>query len=95
MTRPRPCIGDTANAATIADFRPHDTRLTFASRLAMEGGGVLTIKDLAGWKSSAMVQRHAHLSQSHRNHAIECLVSARRPPPQRKRPERRSPVIRT
>jgi integrase len=53
-------------AASIEDFRLHDTRHTFASRLAMTGADVLTIKDLGGWKSLSMVQRYAHLSPSHR-----------------------------
>jgi integrase len=63
--------------AKIADFRFHDLRHTFASRLAMEGVDLLTIKELGGWKSLQMVQRYAHLSPSHRHSAIERLV--RRP----------------
>jgi integrase len=63
--------------AEIADFRFHDLRHTFASRLAMEGVDLLTIKELGGWKSLQMVQRYAHLSPSHRRSAIERLV--RRP----------------
>jgi hypothetical protein len=61
-------------AAKIADFRFHDLRHTFASRLAMEGVDLLTIKELGGWKSLQMVQRYAHLSPSHRRSAIERLV---------------------
>ena len=63
--------------AKIADFRFHDLRHTFASRLAMEGVDLLTLKELGGWKSLQMVQRYAHLSPSHRRSAIERLV--RRP----------------
>ena len=62
-------------AAHIGDFRFHDLRHTFASRLAMEGVDLLTIKELGGWKTLSMVQRYAHLSPSHRNHAIERLVT--------------------
>jgi integrase len=62
-------------AAEIEDFRLHDSRHTFASRLAMEGVDPLTIKELGGWKSLAMVQRYAHLSPSHRRTAIERLVT--------------------
>jgi integrase len=61
--------------ARIEDFRLHDTRHTFASRLAMEGVDPLTIKDLGGWKTLAMVQRYAHLSQGHRQSAIERLAT--------------------
>ncbi len=59
----------------VPDFRFHDLRHTFASRLAMEGVDLLTIKELGGWKSLSMVQRYAHLSPSHRRTAIERLVT--------------------
>jgi integrase len=61
--------------AKIEDFRFHDLRHTFASRLAMEGADPLTIKELGGWKTLSMVQRYAHLSPSHCRSAIERLVS--------------------
>jgi integrase len=60
--------------AEIEGFRFHDLRHTFASRLAMEGLDLLTIKELGGWKSLSMVQRYAHLSPGHRRTAIERLV---------------------
>jgi integrase len=63
------------SAAKIEDFRLHDTRHTFASRLAMEGVDLLTIKDLGGWKTLTMVQRYAHLSKGHRQSAIERLAT--------------------
>jgi integrase len=62
-------------AAKIRDFRLHDTRHTFASRLAMEGVDLLTIKELGGWKTLSMVQRYAHLSPGHQRQAIERLVT--------------------
>jgi integrase len=65
------------SAAQIDDFRLHDLRHTFASRLAMEGVDLLTIKDLGGWKSLAMVARYSHLSPGHRHSAIERLVTRR------------------
>jgi len=61
--------------AKIDDFRLHDLRHTFASRLAMAGVDLLTIKELGGWKSLTMVQRYAHLSPGHRSQAIERLVT--------------------
>ncbi len=60
-------------AAKIKDFRLHDTRHTFASRLAMEGVDLLTLKELGGWKTLSMVQRYAHLSPGHQRQAIERL----------------------
>jgi len=62
-------------AAQIDNFRFHDLRHTFASRLAMEAVDLLAIKDLGGWKSLAMVQRYAHLSPEHHRDAIERLVT--------------------
>jgi integrase len=66
---------EAVSAARIDDFRLHDTRHTFASRLAMEGVDLLTIKELGGWKSLTMVQRYAHPSPSHRSQAIERFVT--------------------
>jgi integrase len=40
----------------------HSCRHTFASWLALNGESLLTIKDLLGHKTLAMVQRYAHLS---------------------------------
>ena len=65
-------------AARIEDFRLHDTRHTFASRLAVEGVDMLTIKALGGWMSLPMVQRYAHLSPGHQRNAIERLVTRQR-----------------
>lgn len=61
--------------AGIEDFRFHDLRHTFPSRLAMSGADLLTIKELGGWKNLTIVPRYAHLSPSHRQQAIERLVT--------------------
>jgi len=66
--------------AKIEDFRFHDLRHTFASRLAMEGVDLLTIKELGGWKTLSMVQRYAHLSPGHRQTAIERLATRKAEP---------------
>jgi len=63
------------SAAKIEDFRLHDLRHTFASRLVMAGVDLLTVMQLVGWKSLAMVQRYGHLSPCHRQTAIERLVA--------------------
>jgi site-specific recombinase XerD len=68
--------------AGIKDFRLHDTCHTFASRLAMEGVDLLSIKELGGWKTLSMVQRYAHLSPGHQRQAIERLVTRRLSPTQ-------------
>lgn len=51
--------------AAIPDFKFHDLRHTWASRLAMEGVPLHTIMKLGGWKTLSMVQRYAHLSPDH------------------------------
>jgi integrase len=62
-------------AAQIKDFRFHDLRHSFASRLAMEGVDLLTIRDLMGHKTMAMTLRYSHLSPGHRRTAVERLVT--------------------
>jgi integrase len=66
---------EAVSAAQIEDFRLHDLRHTFASRLVMAGVDLLTVMQLGGWKSLAMVQRYGHLSPGHRQSAVERLVS--------------------
>ncbi len=46
-------------------MRFHDLRHTFASWHAMAGTPLHVIQELGGWRSAAMLQRYAHLSQSH------------------------------
>lgn len=60
--------------ANIQDFHFHDLRHSFASRLAMAGVDLLTIKELGGWKTLAMVLRYAHLSPDHKRAAVERLI---------------------
>jgi integrase len=50
--------------AKINDFRWHDQRHTFCSRLAM-AGILKTIQELAGHKTIQMTARYAHLSPDH------------------------------
>jgi integrase len=61
-------------AAKISDFRFHDCRHTFASRLAMAGVDLYTIQRAGGWKTQVMVQRYAHLSPDHIRAAVERLM---------------------
>lgn len=62
--------------AGLHNFRFHDLRHTFASRLAMAGVDLKTLKELGGWKTLSMVERYAHLSGDHLRSAVERLVSA-------------------
>jgi integrase len=61
-------------AAGIEDFRFHDLRHTFASRLAMAGVDLYTVQRAGGWKTAIMVQRYAHLSPDHMRAAVERLA---------------------
>jgi len=63
--------------AGISDLHLHDLRHSWASRLAMAGVDLLTIKELGGWKTLAMVQRYAHLSPDHKRAALGRLISGR------------------
>jgi integrase len=61
-------------AANIPNFRFHDLRHTFASRLAMAGVDLYRVQRAGGWKTQVMVQRYAHLSPDHIRAAMERLA---------------------
>lgn len=48
------------NLASIENFRWHDLRHTFATRLAQAGVDLYTVQKLGRWKEVKMVQRYAH-----------------------------------
>lgn len=51
--------------AGIENFRFHDLRHTAASYLAMNGASLAEIAEILGHKTLQMVQRYAHLSETH------------------------------
>ena len=59
--------------AGIEDFRFHDLRHTFASRLVQKGIPLYEVMHLTGHKSFAMVQRYAHLAPEYQERAIAAL----------------------
>jgi integrase len=59
--------------AQITNFRTHDTRHDYASRLAMADVSLRTIAELLGHEDLSMVQRYAHLSPGHLRAAVRRL----------------------
>ena len=51
--------------AGIGDFRFHDLRHTWASWHVQSGTPLAVLQELGGWASLSMVQRYAHLGESH------------------------------
>ncbi len=59
--------------AELKDFRFHDLRYTFASRLVQQGVSLYEVMHLTGHKSFSMVQRYAHLAPDFQERAIGAL----------------------
>ena len=59
--------------AAIENFRWHDLRHTFASRLVMKGVDLPTLQEIMSHKTIAMTLRYAPLSQPHRLDAVQRL----------------------
>lgn len=51
--------------AKVGDFRFHDLRHTWASWHVQNGTPLAVLQELGGWASLSMVQRYAHLGESH------------------------------
>ena len=58
------------SGAGLGDFRFHDCRHTFASRMAMSGHSLAEIAGALGHRTLAMVQRYSHLTESHVHSAM-------------------------
>lgn len=59
--------------AEIENFRWHDLRHTFCSRLAQQGSSLKIIQEAAGHKTIAMSARYAHMDQSSLRSAMAAL----------------------
>jgi len=60
-------------AVKLGDFRFHDLRHDFCSKLVQAGVDLYTVKELAGHKDITTTQRYAHLNQSKLRKAVEVL----------------------
>ena len=65
--------------AGIKDFRFHDLRHTFATRLVQNGVDLYTLQRLGRWKTVTMVQRHAHHNPESLRSGIEVMDSIPKP----------------
>jgi integrase len=67
----RPWFEDAVKKAGVRDFRFHDLRHTFASRLVMRNVDIRTVQELLGHKSINVTMKYSHLADDHRKAAVE------------------------
>jgi integrase len=75
LNDPRAWFGLALEEAKVKNFRWHDLRHTFISRLVMKDVNLRTVQELAGHKTISMTTRYAHLAPEHNQAAIEKLDS--------------------
>ncbi len=71
---PREWFSSACERAGVKGVTWHTLRHTFASRLVMSGVDLRTVQDLMGHKTQAMTVRYAHLSETHKEDALEKIT---------------------
>ncbi len=77
LTRVNKSFTAITEKAGIQNFRFHDLRHTFASKLVMAGADLYVVKDLLGHASIAMTERYAHLAPARKAAAVALLKVAK------------------
>lgn len=77
MTNINKSWGELVAEADLQDFRFHDCRHHFASRLVMAGVNLSTVRELLGHADIAMTLRYAHVSDEHKAAAVASLDQPR------------------
>jgi len=67
------CFNKVVKKAGIKDFRFHDLRHTFASKLVMRGVNLKVVQELLGHKDYKMTLRYSHLSPEVKTQAVKIL----------------------
>jgi integrase len=75
MTRIDTAWGTLTKAAGLRDFRLHDCRHHFASKLVQAGVDLYTVKELLGHSEIAMTEKYSHLAPDNLRAAIDRLTA--------------------
>jgi len=57
----------------LKDFRFHDLRHTFASHYVMNGGNLISLKEILGHSTLKVVERYSHLASAYKSKMINNL----------------------
>jgi integrase len=58
----------------IKDFRFHDLQHTFASHYVMNGGDLMSLKEILGHSTLRIVERYSHLSSAYKRKMVNNLT---------------------